>query len=209
MASNIISETIDGDYPVAGVDNDSQGFRDNFTIIKDNFAIAALEITDLQDNAARTDTDTAFDNNTISVVNLKQTTQEYSDEINPGISGSGTVSFNQAHYFRIKILGTTTLTFEDFPTTDPTQYAEVRVQIYGDGNGGHAVTFAGATSNNFVDVDSAWTGRTLYLTSDLQALNEPDNSVLPTDRSILIKAFTFDGGTNIHFKYEGTFAPIA
>ena len=34
MASNIISSTIDESYPVAGQDNDTQGFRDNFNIIK-------------------------------------------------------------------------------------------------------------------------------------------------------------------------------
>ena len=32
MASNIVDTTIDETYPVAGVENDSQGFRDNFNI---------------------------------------------------------------------------------------------------------------------------------------------------------------------------------
>lgn len=205
MASNIISETIDGEYPVAGVDNDSQGFRDNFTIIKDNFAVAATEITDLQDNTARTDQNTAFDNNTISVVNLKQSTQEYYDATNPGISADAPVSFNSGHHVAIEIQGDLTLTFEDFPTTDPAQYAEMRVQLYGDGAGKHAVTFGGATSNNFVDTDSSWTGRTLYLTDNLQI----GGGLLPSEQSIIVKVFSFDGGTNLHFKYEGTFAPQA
>ena len=205
MASNIISETIDGEYPVAGVDNDSQGFRDNFTIIKDNFAIAANEITDLQDNAARTDTDTTFDNNTISIVNLKQSTQEYYDATNPGIGVDSPVSFNSGHHVAIEIQGNLTLTFTDFPVTDPAQYAEMRVQLYSDGGAAHAVTFGGATSNNLVDSDSSWTGRTLYLTDTLQS----GGTILPTDSSVIVKAFTFDGGVNIHFKYEGTFAPQA
>lgn len=51
MASNINPNNIDGTYPVAGQDNDSQGFRDNFTNIKTNFQIAEDEITDLQNNA--------------------------------------------------------------------------------------------------------------------------------------------------------------
>ena len=53
MASNIISGTIDGTYPVAGVDNDTQGFRDNFTIIKTGLAEANSEIGALQDNTAK------------------------------------------------------------------------------------------------------------------------------------------------------------
>ena len=48
MASNIISGTIDGEYPVAGIDNDTQGFRDNFSIIKDSLAAAKAEVEDLQ-----------------------------------------------------------------------------------------------------------------------------------------------------------------
>ena len=38
MTSSIVHSTLDGNYPVAGVDNDTQGFRDNFTIIKTGLA---------------------------------------------------------------------------------------------------------------------------------------------------------------------------
>ena len=34
MASSIVTTGIDATYPVAGQDNDSQGFRDNFSQIK-------------------------------------------------------------------------------------------------------------------------------------------------------------------------------
>ena len=50
MSSNINPNNIDTAYPVAGQDNDSQGFRDNFTNIKSNFTSAQIEIEDLQDN---------------------------------------------------------------------------------------------------------------------------------------------------------------
>jgi len=48
MSSNINPNNIDTAYPVAGQDNDSQGFRDNFTNIKTNFEFAAEEINDLE-----------------------------------------------------------------------------------------------------------------------------------------------------------------
>lgn len=48
MASNINPNNIDGSYPVAGQDNNSQGFRDNFTNIRTNFGYAKEEIQDLQ-----------------------------------------------------------------------------------------------------------------------------------------------------------------
>ena len=50
MSSNINPNNIDTTYPIAGQDNDSQGFRDNFTNIKTNFQYAEDEISDLQQN---------------------------------------------------------------------------------------------------------------------------------------------------------------
>ena len=51
MASNIDPTIIDGDYPIAGKDQPSQGFRTNFTGIEENFTAAASEITELQGKA--------------------------------------------------------------------------------------------------------------------------------------------------------------
>ncbi len=51
MASNINPNNINGAYPIAGQDNDSQGFRDNFTNIRTNLNFAKVEIEDLQSKA--------------------------------------------------------------------------------------------------------------------------------------------------------------
>ncbi|CAB4129310.1 hypothetical protein UFOVP112_408 [uncultured Caudovirales phage] len=48
MASNINPTNIDITYPIAGQDNDTQGFRNNFTNIKNNLAVAKDEISNLQ-----------------------------------------------------------------------------------------------------------------------------------------------------------------
>jgi len=48
MASNINPTNIDTTYPIPGQDNDTQGFRTNFTVIHDNFITAGQEITALQ-----------------------------------------------------------------------------------------------------------------------------------------------------------------
>ena len=57
MASNINETGVNKDYPIAGQDNDSQGFRDNFTVIKDNFVAAKSEIETLQTNTAKLNAD--------------------------------------------------------------------------------------------------------------------------------------------------------
>lgn len=50
MSSNINFTAIDITYPVAGVDNNTQGFRDNFMAIKNGLSTASAEITELQNS---------------------------------------------------------------------------------------------------------------------------------------------------------------
>jgi len=54
MASNINPATINITYPIAGQDNDTQGFRSNFQNIQTNFITAASEISALQGNVTLT-----------------------------------------------------------------------------------------------------------------------------------------------------------
>jgi hypothetical protein len=48
MASRIVPTNIDVTYPIAGQDNDTKGFRDNFSSIRNNFSVAASEISTIQ-----------------------------------------------------------------------------------------------------------------------------------------------------------------
>ena len=54
MASTITnySNDINVNFPIAGVDNDSQGFRTNFSKVQSALGVAATEISTLQLNAA-------------------------------------------------------------------------------------------------------------------------------------------------------------
>ena len=51
MTSAINTNGINVNYPVPGVNNSSQGFRDNFSVIRTDLNTAATEITDLQNTA--------------------------------------------------------------------------------------------------------------------------------------------------------------
>lgn len=55
MTSQINPNNVNTAYPVAGQDNSTQGFRDNFTNIKLNFTYAANEISALQSTVGQTD----------------------------------------------------------------------------------------------------------------------------------------------------------
>jgi hypothetical protein len=50
MASQIDPTTIDITYPIAGQDNDTRGFHDNYRAIQNALVFARAEITDLQSN---------------------------------------------------------------------------------------------------------------------------------------------------------------
>jgi hypothetical protein len=74
MASNIVPGNIDGTYPKAGQDNSSQGFRDNFSAIKNNFTEAKTEIESLQTNKANLNATNNFSGNVISNAVLQTAT---------------------------------------------------------------------------------------------------------------------------------------
>ena len=66
MTSQIIFSTIDTTYPIPGRDNDSQGFRSNFSVVKAGLQVAHDEISLLQSNKADLVNQSSFTNETES-----------------------------------------------------------------------------------------------------------------------------------------------
>ena len=115
MASNIVPGNIDGTFPVAGQDNSSQGFRDNFTATKNNFTEAKTEIEALQSNKASTNAASNFADNVVSRAVLKDTAETVYAHGN--ISGSNTLNHENGHYQTATTTGAITLAFSNFPAT--------------------------------------------------------------------------------------------
>ena len=134
MASRIVPTNIDGTFPVAGQDNSSQGFRDNFTNTKNNFTFARNEISDLQSKAILT---AALDGSTLNNdmagtqlirPQLKAWTQALVDL--GSISGTATVSFTVGNFQKITATGAVTLALSGWPSTGTAGgYGSVRVWI--------------------------------------------------------------------------------
>ncbi len=196
MASNIVPDTIDDTYPVAGQDNNSQGFRDNFNIIKTNFTAAKSEIETLQNNTAKTNADNVFFENTLSRYTKLQETTTHVGPTN--VSSATPLSFDAGHFYTIVASNDVTLTLEDWPTNN--EYAEMLIQVYGDGAVNRTVTFASTYSAGVsqmrVDGSTEFGGGAAITT----------NTVVT--RSHLVKAFTYDNGTNVFLQYLGTFANV-
>jgi len=115
MASSIIPGNIDGTYPKAGQDNSSQGFRDNFSEIKNNFTTAATEITDLQNNKASLNSSNDFNDNEVIKAKLKNTSETVYTHGSVS-SGAVTLNHDNGHYQTLTITADTTFAFSNFPT---------------------------------------------------------------------------------------------
>jgi hypothetical protein len=114
MASTIIPGNIDATYPTAGQDNSSQGFRDNFAAIKNNFTSARDEIVALQANKANLDKSSNFSDNEVTRAKFKDTSQTVYPH---GTVSSGNVTLNHenGHYQTLTITADTTFAFLNFP----------------------------------------------------------------------------------------------
>ena len=75
MASSIVPGNIDGTFPIAGQDNSSQGFRDNFTATKNNFTTTKSEIEALQTSSVANNVANSFNDNIVSRAVLKDTAE--------------------------------------------------------------------------------------------------------------------------------------
>jgi hypothetical protein len=147
MTSQINPNNIDGTYPVAGVPNNTQGMRDNFTNTRTNFQYASDEITELQNKsvlkAAITGTtlDNNMNNQEIYAVQLRDTSYAYSALT--ATAGSVTVDYSAAQYQQINTSGSISLNFTNWPTAGTAGAVVVAVTVT---STAHTLTLPAAVS---------------------------------------------------------------
>lgn len=128
MASNIDFISIDEAYPIAGRDNDSQGFRDNFSIIKNNFSAAKGEIEDLQLNVARVDQANNFNNQNIVNANFVACSEELFE--GGTVSSTTLVNWQDGPYQTFTVTGDMQFTLSGFPNSGTV--GKMKIQINAD-----------------------------------------------------------------------------
>ena len=133
MASNINPNNIDTTYPVAGQDNDSQGFRDNFTNIKNNFTEAETEIDELQANVilkgeiGGESVDNDFNDTVVSGAQIKNFSETV--VVLGTTNGNLALDHSQAHYFTATTDGEVSLVFSNFPEVVAPVQKKGRIQL--------------------------------------------------------------------------------
>ena len=150
MTSAINYTNIDATFPVAGQDNSSQGFRDNFQNIKTNFQYAATEISALQANAVL-----AGQDNNLAGAGFANAAVKGLREINydHGTVTSGALTYNwyNGSYQLVNLGASLTVTFTNFSTvTDKTISIRLGVVVP---NVAYTITWPASVSQNISTLD--------------------------------------------------------
>lgn len=200
MADNIItSSTIDANYPVAGVDNDTQGFRDNFQIIKTGLATADSEIYDLKQETAKLNATNDFNGTNLVDANINQATEQYH---NIGtVANNQNISFLNGHYqiFTMNPSGDSlTLTLADWPDRDGLARLTVQVKTIADPGGADGPKTITWLSEGGGTIKAPSTFPTPF------SINTGDYA----DDPGIIEFWTYDRGTTVYANWLGRFEPI-
>jgi hypothetical protein len=149
--SNINPNNINGSYPIAGQDNDSQGFRDNFTNILNNFAFTKQEIEDIQNKAifksALSGTSLNNNLNGSEIANVSIKSGGYSLYDFGSTSGTLDINFYNSNFFKVRTGGSVSLSITNFPN----RYASIRLWI-DVANVSHTLQFPVAVDVNTSDI---------------------------------------------------------
>jgi hypothetical protein len=153
MTSQINPNNIDGNYPVAGVPNNTQGFRDNFTNTSTNFQYAADEITALQTNAVfksaltGTTLDNNMNDNLIYAVKLQDVSYTYVPITTT--SGSVSVDYSAGQYQYVSTTGSISLNFSNWPASGNAGIVQLAINIT---NTSYTVTLPAAVTLGIVGI---------------------------------------------------------
>jgi hypothetical protein len=177
MTSQINPNNIDGNYPVAGVPNNTQGFRDNFTNTSTNFQYAADEITALQTNAVFKSAltgatlDNNMNDNLIYAVKLQDVSYTYVPITTT--SGSVNVDYSAGQYQYVSTTGSISLNFSNFPTSGSAGIVQLAINVT---NTAYTVTLPAAVtlgiigiqgiSSNVITFDATGTYQFQFTTTD-------------------------------------------
>lgn len=208
MTSQINFTDINANYPEAGKDNDSQGFRDNFSLIKTALSTASLELTNLQLNTARTDQNTNFNSYQITTAILKNNGQGlYGSDLAPVnvTSSPHTVYANQGDYQILSITTNTSFNFaiSGWPGTGAgwqtnDVYRKITLEVRPSWSADTSVLTATSISSTFANP-----GGVLLKEASLTLPYVSNHAVVQ-----LWEAWTTNAGADVFVKFVGTWTNV-
>ena len=198
MASNIRVNEIDVNYPQAGVDNDTRGFRDNFSIIESNFSNAKTEIEALQTNTVKLNEANNFAGTAVIDANLDSATLKVlqSTTFTDGPE-TPQVNFTNGHYQILRFGGDKTVVLSEWPLpssaggNNEDRLAKITLEIArADGN------------SNSTDVTfTIFGGGVLYVDDSMTS-----TVTLNNDNIVILEFWTSNGGATVFGRKLGEFS---
>ena len=186
MTSAINTANIDGAFPEAGKDNNSQGFRDNFTNIVTALDTASTEITNLQNDTAKLNDNNDFLGN---IVRNAEYNEFYGSVRNNGTITTPTGIDIENGPFQIVTFGaSTTITFQNWPASN--LYAKIRLHLKSDTVAARTIVF-GTEGGGSIYRDGAFPSPFI---------------VNSTGYHRVVEAWTYDGGTTVFLRYLGEYS---
>jgi hypothetical protein len=200
MASNINSADVDALYPIAGQDNDSQGFRDNFSTIKNSLSTAASEITALQDKTAGVAASAILESGStvggdwngfyIQDANFRANVEEV--YVIGNVTSNQNINWTNGHYQTVQAGDNVTLTLTDWPTSG--KLGKMRLAITSDGDS-RVVTIGATGMRN--DGATGWTStNSTSVTVTASSTTNPH----------ILEFWTTDAGLVVYAHYVGNFS---
>ena len=185
MSSAITSEGLLTNYPVAGVDNNSQGFRDNFSIIKTAIDTSHAELNALELKSVLKTVSNDLLGGTIANGKYEKFYGRSYSLTN--LSGELDISLDLGIFYNIIISANTTITFTHWPTSP--LYGCVRFRI---------------TAAQTVDIDLAISN---FLVVGGSVLRSTDylQSAINKDSYVVMEAWSSDGGITVFLNYIGRY----
>lgn len=200
MASNISDTGINSGFPIAGQDNDSQGFRDNFATTVSNFAAAKAEIEALQTNGAVKNADNNFLGNSIINADFKNTT-ETAFIATTTVNTSQNINVDNGAYQEFTVGADITLTLANWSSTTA-KTGRVRVHVKSDlaagASGNRTITFASNAGGGTIKTNSNWPTGDLTAVIGAPALGE-------STKYYAFEFVSYDSGATVWAEYLGIY----
>jgi len=142
-----IVQTDFGQYPIPGVNNDTQGFRDRFSLIQDKFDILDIAVNNLELLAVKVNQSTDFNGNSITDAILRGTgdAAKSTTGLNNNPESAEEVQWIQYNYFPYTVAGNSYLRFTEWPTTDG-MLGKITVELTADGTSRDVVFMHGSSA---------------------------------------------------------------
>lgn len=191
-ASTIDTTGLDVTFPVTGIDNNTQGFRDNFDSIKLALDTTKIELNDILASAARTTVDNNFELHIIENAILQQVREQ---RLVGGYYTSGqNIDWQQGSYQTWIISNNVDMAFTNLPgdisyihESTPLGWGKVTLELYGDGTQRN-ITF---TTSGGAVIKADW--------------GTWDRTVTSTISPVIVEAWRHSHEL-IFIRYVGTFA---